>query len=126
VLHTDARLLPARSGDRAAWNVRSPVCGAQAPLPTVTYSMNRLQGLDDGREWCVTLNRTDEIDPARIVRVRRYAHPRVTLGSFAAQAELPRLNIDRLAFAGAWHGNGFHEDGIRSGVAAAESLGATW
>lgn len=126
VLHTDAGLLPRRSGDRAAWNVRSPVCGAQGPLPAVTYSMNRLQGLDDGREWCVTLNRTDEIDPARIVRVRRYAHPRVTLGSFAAQAELPLLNVDRLAFAGAWHGNGFHEDGIRSGVAAAESLGARW
>ena len=46
--------------------------------------------------------------------------------SVAAQRELPSLNGDRLAFAGAYHGWGFHEDGCRSGVAAAEALGATW
>ena len=44
----------------------------------------------------------------------------------AAQAELPSLNSDRLAFAGAYHGWGFHEDGCRSGAAAAEHFGATW
>jgi predicted NAD/FAD-binding protein len=88
--------------------------------------MNRLQGLGSDEEWCVTLNRTPEIDPARIARVLRYAHPRMTFSALAAQTELGRLNVDRLAFAGAWQGYGFHEDGIRSGVAAAASLGERW
>lgn len=126
VLHTDARLLPRRADERSAWNYQSPGCGVQAPSPTVTYSMNRLQGLDTQDEWCVTLNRTGEIDPARVARVLRYAHPRMTFAALAAQAELGTLNADRLAFAGAWQGNGFHEDGIRSGVAAAASLGVRW
>jgi uncharacterized protein len=126
VLHTDARLLPARAGDRSAWNHQSAGCGVQASHPTVTYSMNRLQGIGSDEEWCVTLNRTSEIDPAKIVRVLRYAHPRMTFSALAAQTELGRLNVDRLAFAGAWQGYGFHEDGIRSGVAAAASLGERW
>ncbi len=126
VLHTDARLLPERHDERSAWNYQSPGCGVHALQPTVTYSLNRLQGLDDAEEWCVTLNRTAEIDPGRIVRVLRYAHPQMSFAALAAQAEIGRLNADRLAFAGAWQGYGFHEDGIRSGVAAAASLGASW
>jgi uncharacterized protein len=126
VLHTDARLLPERLDERSAWNYQSPGCGVHAERPTVTYSMNRLQGLDAAEEWCVTLNRTDDIDPGRIARVLRYAHPRMSFAALAAQPELGRLNVDRLAFAGAWQGYGFHEDGMRSGVAAAASLGEAW
>jgi predicted NAD/FAD-binding protein len=126
VLHTDARALPPRRSDRAAWNVHAATCGATGGPATVTYSLNRLQGLETGDEWCVTLNRTDEIHAAKIVRVLDYAHPRMTFAALAAQRELGRLNVDRVAFAGAWQGNGFHEDGVRSGVAAAASLGVTW
>jgi predicted NAD/FAD-binding protein len=126
VLHTDERLLPARTAHRAAWNVHATTCGASGGPATVTYSMNRLQGLGVEAEWCVTLNRTAEIEAARIVRVLDYAHPKMTFAALAAQRELARLNVDRLAFAGAWQGNGFHEDGMRSGLAAAASLGATW
>jgi predicted NAD/FAD-binding protein len=123
VLHWDERLLPARQDDRSAWNYASARCGGSPALPTVTYSMNRLQSLVADREWCVTLNRTAEIDPAKIVRVIRYDHPRMTFAALAAQQQVRRLDVDRLAFAGAWQAFGFHEDGIRSGVAAAESLG---
>jgi predicted NAD/FAD-binding protein len=123
VLHWDERLLPARQDDRSAWNYASACCGGSPALPTVTYSMNRLQSLVADREWCVTLNRTAEIDPAKIVRVIRYDHPRMTFAALAAQQQVRRLDVDRLAFAGAWQAFGFHEDGIRSGVAAAESLG---
>jgi predicted NAD/FAD-binding protein len=126
VLHSDRRLLPRRPGDRSAWNVRARACGAASALPTVTYSMNRLQGLDAHEEWCVTLNSTAEVAPARIVRVLDYAHPRMTFAALAAQPRLDRLNDGTLAFAGAWQGNGFHEDGVRSGVAAAASLGVRW
>ncbi len=123
VLHWDERLLPARPGDRSAWNYASASCGGSPALPTVTYSMNRLQALDADREWCVTLNRTAEIDPAKIVQVIRYDHPQMTFAALDAQQQIRRLDVDRLAFAGAWQAYGFHEDGIRSGVAAAESLG---
>lgn len=126
VLHWDERLLPVRPGDRSAWNYASTRCGDGPALPTVTYSMNRLQSLDADREWCVTLNRTSEIDPAKIARVIRYDHPRMTFAALAAQQQIRRLDVDRLAFAGAWQSYGFHEDGIRSGVAAAESLGVRW
>lgn len=127
VLHTDERLLPRRPADRAAWNYQSPGCRVHAPLPTLTYSMNRLQRLEAEVEYCVTLNRTGEIDPARIVRVIRYEHPQMTFASLAAQAELPRLNGPRAtAFCGAWQGSGFHEDGLASGLRAAAAFGARW
>ena len=88
--------------------------------------MNRLQRLDAEREWCVTLNRTDEIDPVSIERVIEYTHPRVTFETLAAQPRLAELNSGATAFAGAWQGYGFHEDGIRSGVAAAAHHGVDW
>jgi predicted NAD/FAD-binding protein len=51
----------------------------------------------------------------------------VTLESMRAQPELPRLNgLRRTAFAGAWQGYCFHEDGLRSGLAAATAFGASW
>jgi predicted NAD/FAD-binding protein len=127
VLHTDERLLPRRRGDRASWNYQSPGCGALAPLATLTYSSNRLQSLASGTEYCVTLNRTGDVDPARILRVIPYAHPQVTFASMAAQARVGELNGPRCtAFCGAWQGNGFHEDGLASGVRAAEAFGARW
>jgi predicted NAD/FAD-binding protein len=124
VLHTDARFLPRLPGDRSAWNYQSPDCTAPGPLPTLTYSANRLQRLDAETEYCITLNRTADIDPARIVAVHDDEHPQMTLASHAAQHELPLLNgVRRTAFAGAWQGNGFHEDAFASGIRAAESLG---
>jgi predicted NAD/FAD-binding protein len=89
----------------------------------MTYYLNRLQRLDEDEHYCVTLNRTAEIDPSRIIRRATFRHPRVTLESMRAQPELPRLNGPRrTAFAGAWQGYCFHEDGLRSGLAAAAAL----
>ena len=127
VLHTDDRLLPRRPGDRAAWNYRSEHCGASSPRPTVTYSMNRLQGLGGPGEILVTLNRTAEIDPTAIIRLIDDAHPQMTFESLAAQPDLRLLNgRRRTAFAGAWQGYGFHEDGLASGLRAAAALGGRW
>ena len=93
----------------------------------MTYYLNKLQRLDEDEHYCVTLNRTAEIDPARIIGRFSYRHPLVTLESMRAQSELPRLNgMRRTAFAGAWQGYCFHEDGLRSGLAAAAAFGATW
>jgi predicted NAD/FAD-binding protein len=123
VLHTDERFLPRRRSVRSSWNYQLRDCGSPAGSPTVTYYLNRLQRLDEDESYCVTLNRTAEIDPSRIIRRITYRHPLVTLASMRAQPELVRLNGPRrTAFAGAWQGYCFHEDGLRSGLAAATAL----
>ena len=127
VLHTDARVLPRTASTHASWNVRLETCGDQQAKPTMTYLLNRLQRLDGDEQYCVTLNETSAIDPARIIRTIHYDHPQMTLASIAAQAELHTLNGPRAtAFCGAWQGNGFHEDGLASGLRAAEAFGARW
>jgi predicted NAD/FAD-binding protein len=125
VLHTDERLLPVRAA-RAAWNFRLADCAAASRRPAITYYLNRLQRLDTDRHYCVTLNRTAEIAEEHVIRRIAYAHPLCTFESLRAQAELPRLNAGRTAFAGAWHGVGFHEDGLASGLRAAAAFGAEW
>ena len=92
----------------------------------VSYWMNRLQGLDDDQDHIVTLNATDRIDEATVTARMTYEHPVFTTSAVAAAQRLRRSGGDRLAFAGAHLGWGFHEDGCRSGVAAAESFGVTW
>ncbi len=127
VLHTDTRLLPRRSSDRCSWNYQSPGCGRYPEMPTMTYSLNRLQKLATAVEHCVTLNRTDEIDPATVLQVIEAEHPRMTFASLEAAEKARGWGVTRqTAFAGAWQGNGFHEDGLASGLRAAAAFGATW
>jgi len=125
-LHTDDRLLPAAAGARASWNYLLPSCHAGADRVLVSYDMNRLQALPTPTPHLVTLNATDRIDPDRVLARMSYEHPIYTKRSVAAQRHLPKLNDGTVAFAGAYHGWGFHEDGCRSGVAAAQSLGVNW
>jgi len=126
VLHTDERLLPRRHSHRSSWNVGVPVCGDGAGAPTMTYYLDRLQRLDGQGRFCVTLNGTEEIHPAKIVSVISYEHPQMTFESVAVQGRLHVLNERGRAFAGAWQGYGFHEDGLASGLRAAEVFGARW
>ena len=74
----------------------------------------------------VTLNDAGRVDPDQVVATMDYAHPVYTPESVAAQRLLPRLNTRQTAYAGAYHGWGFHEDGCRSGVAAAEHFESPW
>lgn len=121
VLHTDDRLLPQTPAARAAWNYRLGDDGR----PTVTYSLNRLQSLPGETEYCVTLN--EAVDDEHVIRRLVYEHPLYTVDSLCAQRELPTLSGRRHTFyAGAHHGNGFHEDGLASGVRAAAELGVSW
>jgi predicted NAD/FAD-binding protein len=123
VLHTDAGVLPRVASARAAWNYRL----TESAKPTVTYYLNRLQRLETDVDWCVTLNRSDEIAPDRIVDRTIFEHPLYTVSSLRAQRELPSLSGARhTAYAGAYHGFGFHEDGYASGVRAAAAFGVVW
>ncbi|GAA2490236.1 FAD-dependent oxidoreductase [Streptomyces thermolineatus] len=126
LLHTDDGLLPRAAGARASWNYLMPSCDGPADAVRVSYDMNRLQRLRSPQPHVVTLNGADRVAPEKVLARTVYEHPVYTARSVAAQALLPGLNTGVTAFAGAYHGWGFHEDGCRSGVAAARSLGAEW
>jgi len=127
VLHTDSRLLPPQAAVRASWNYTLSCAGGQTSAPArVSYYMNRLQGLPPDQDYIVTLGGREDVDPARVIAVMDYAHPAYTRESVAAQSRLPGLNTSVTAFAGAYHGWGFHEDGCQAGAAAALALGGAW
>ncbi|MDN5782338.1 MAG: FAD-dependent oxidoreductase, partial [Luteimonas sp.] len=125
VLHTDATLLPKQRKAWAAWNAFIPRDPGDAC--TVSYCMNLLQGIDSPDPFVVTLNRSDAIDPAKVLRRMRYEHPVYNHAMVAAQARKGELQGHRRTwFAGAYWGWGFHEDGIRSAVDVARALGVRW
>jgi predicted NAD/FAD-binding protein len=126
VLHTDASVLPSARRARASWNYLMPSCASPAQKVQVSYHMNRLQRLDATEEYVVTLGAPPAVDPRRVLARMVYEHPLYTRESVAAQQRLPELATDVTAYAGAYHGWGFHEDGCRSGVAAAARLGVRW
>jgi predicted NAD/FAD-binding protein len=126
LLHTDARLLPAAEGARASWNYRMATCQDEAENVLVSYDMTRLQRLPTSTRYVVSLGARDRVDPARVLAEMVYEHPTYTPDALAAQRRLPELTTRSFALAGAWHGWGFHEDGARSGLAAAEELGGRW
>ncbi|HEY9565633.1 MAG TPA: FAD-dependent oxidoreductase [Nocardioides sp.] len=121
-LHTDTSLMPNARNAWASWNFQRPMTPAAGV--TVTYDLTRLQRLDTDEHYLVTLG--GDVDPAKVIDTMEYEHPLYTPESVAAQRRLPEIDTDRIAFAGAWHGWGFHEDGAASGLRAAERLGFSW
>jgi predicted NAD/FAD-binding protein len=124
VLHTDAAVLPRAKAARASWNYLLRDCTATAANVHVSYHLNRLQGLDEPADYLVTLNAVDRVAPGRVLARMTYGHPVYDQRSVAAQRRLAGLNTPVLAYAGAYHGWGFHEDGCRAGIEAARALGA--
>ncbi len=121
VLHRDRRFLPRRAAAHASWNYVADPDTAQV---AVTYSMTRLQGLPDDPPYLVTLNPRSE--PERVLHEVVFDHPQFDRAAISAQAELSRIGRElHTAYAGAHVGFGFHEDGLRSGLAAAASVAAT-
>ena len=122
VLHTDAGMLPRRRRAWASWNYH--LLDEPRGPATVTYHMNRLQSLRADREFCVTLNRTEAIEPSAIIRTIAYSHPVYTAEGQAAQARHGEISgRDRTHFCGAYWGWGFHEDGVESAFRVASGIG---
>jgi predicted NAD/FAD-binding protein len=122
VLHADARLLPSRRRAWASWNYH--LLDPPGERATVTYHMNRLQSLHADRELCVTLNRTEAIDPAKVIRAIPYTHPVYTAAGVRAQARRVEISgRNRTHYCGAYWGWGFHEDGVVSALAVGEHFG---
>ncbi|NUT86304.1 FAD-dependent oxidoreductase [Pseudomonas corrugata] len=124
VLHTDSRLLPRRRRAWASWNYR--LGGSDQAPAAVTYNMNILQGIQAAETFCVSLNQTALVDPAKIIARFQYAHPQYSLAASAAQANQAQLQGQQLTYyCGAYWGNGFHEDGVVSALKVAEHFGET-
>ena len=122
-LHTDESVLPRHGRARASWNY---LVTPNEDNVLVTYDVTRLMRLAGPRRFLVTLGGRDHVDPATVLAEMTYSHPMYTPESVAAQQLLPTLDDDLVAFAGAYHGWGFHEDGAASGLRAARRLGAQW
>ncbi|WP_226596410.1 NAD(P)/FAD-dependent oxidoreductase [Marinobacter nauticus] len=123
VLHTDASVLPSNRLAWAAWNYMIPEHSTQ-PV-SVTYNMNVLQNFDDAPEtFCVTLNRSRDINPEKVIKRFEYDHPVFTLDAVAAQERYDDIgNRNRTHFCGAYWFNGFHEDGVRSALRVTRAFG---
>lgn len=122
VMHTDPRLMPRRRNAWASWNY---IGGDGGTGLCVSYWMNRLQRLPVSTPVIVTLNPVREPDARSVLFETSFDHPQFDREADAAQAALSTIQgADRLWFCGSWCGDGFHEDGLRAGLAVAEALGA--
>lgn len=121
VLHTDDALLPQRRLAWSSWNYWLRERYQQRAV--LTYDMNILQGIESDTTFCVSLNATEAIDPDKIIETFNYSHPVFSLDSVAAAAKIDNFNgLNRSWFAGAYLGNGFHEDGVVSGRRVADAI----
>ncbi len=121
VLHFDESTLPKRRRAWAAWNYH--ISADDSDKASLTYNMNILQSIKSTRTFCVTLNGTHRIDPNKIIRSLQYAHPVFDSRQRQAQDRFPELlGANRSSFCGAYWRNGFHEDGVVSGLSVAKYL----
>jgi len=130
VLHTDSRILPHNRRAWASWNYRLQAPGQSAAAPAcnrnavLTYNMNLLQRLEAPETLCVSVNATEQLDAGKIIGEYRYSHPVFNRASVAAQKRWGEISgVNHTHYCGAYWRNGFHEDGLVSGLRVAEALG---
>jgi predicted NAD/FAD-binding protein len=117
ILHFDERFMPRRKLAWAAWNYH---ISQESTLPvSLTYNMNILQNLKINVPILVTLNPQEKIHKHKIIKKLSYAHPQYSLKSIEAQSKHHLISgVNRTSYAGAYWGNGFHEDGVKSAIDA--------
>jgi predicted NAD/FAD-binding protein len=128
VLHTDTGCLPLNRKAWSAWNYEGSGDGGGGGKPArvcVHYLLNKLQPLPFEQPVIVSLNPLTDPDPRTVLREFDYAHPVFDAAAVEAQQRLPGIQgRKRVWFAGAWTGYGFHEDGLKSGLAVAAAITA--
>ena len=124
ILHTDANMMPKKELAWASWNY---LLTPNAEKPIVTYDMRRLQALPPksatSAPILVSLNAQEQIDPSKVIQTIDYSHPHFNADTSIAQNQWSLINKGNTLFCGAYWFNGFHEDGVRSGLRAAKQLG---
>ena len=128
VLHTDSSVLPARKAAWAAWNYERAATGPGAQEEEgaqvcLHYLLNLLQPLPWSQPVVVSLNPLRPIEARHVLGEFHYAHPVFDLKAIDAQTRLAQLQgYAGTYYCGAWTAYGFHEDGLKSGEAAAIAL----
>ena len=123
VLHYDDHFMPKRKLAWAAWNYHIDD-NSNSPA-SLTYNMNILQNLKTEAPLLVTLNPMQKINKKKIIKTLSYAHPQYSLRGMEAQSKYHLISgVNRTSFAGAYWGNGFHEDGVKSALDAIQQFNA--
>ena len=124
VLHTDTSVLPERRAAWAAWNYeRAPQRSRESTRVCLHYLINQLQPVPFAQPVVVSLNPVRDIAPEHVIGSYEYAHPVFDMAAIRAQQQVGKLQGQQHTwFCGAWTGYGFHEDGLKSGLAVAEQL----
>ena len=124
ILHTDISLMPPTKSAWACWNYVKNKDSKDGDEVSVTYYMNRLQGLKTKKDYLVTLNPTKIIPKNKIIYETEYTHPKYTHSSLSTQKNIEKVNgLNHLYFCGSYCRYGFHEDAVLSAVNVAKKLG---
>ncbi|XP_012069888.1 uncharacterized protein LOC105632176 isoform X1 [Jatropha curcas] len=117
-LHRDRKFMPQNQAAWSAWNF----LGSTENKVCLTYWLNVLQNLGEtGPPFLVTLN-PDNIPDHTLLKWST-GHPVPSVAASKASLELQHIQGRRgLWFCGAYQGYGFHEDGLKSGMVAANGL----
>ena len=130
VLHSDMICMPQMKKVWSSWNFLHSFNGnLEGEPPSVTYWMNRLQGIDKGQNFFVSLNPRENLDTSKVYYETEYVHPQFDLDTLDAQVEIERIQGNGgIWYAGAWLGYGFHEDGFLSAIKIAKKFDClpTW
>lgn len=129
ILHRDPAQMPRRRGAWASWNYSGQSGRPGSAAASVTYWMNRLQGIARPENLFVTLNPLTPIREDLVLRRFAYQHPIFDRAALDAQGRLGTIQgVRRTWFCGAWQRYGFHEDALVSALAVAAQLGvqAPW
>ncbi len=124
VLHTDIDVMPPLKRAWAAWNYTRETDRTKSQPVSITYHMNRLQGLETPTQYFVTHNRVRPIPQQHILKEIYYTHPTFTRAAVETQLDLHKLNgMNHTYFCGSYFGYGSHEDAVKSGVAVGKCFG---
>jgi predicted NAD/FAD-binding protein len=118
LLHTDAQVMPRTARCWSSWNYRVDYHGDGSVAPSTIYWINRLQGIDTKRNYFVSINGEDTLQPQSVLKRIHYEHPLFNDGAIRAQQQLAGLNERRgdVYFCGSYFRYGFHEDAFSSAL----------
>lgn len=121
VVHTDTTLLPKNKKIWGSWNIQ---INENSDHPgTLTYDMNNLYSQTCKEQILVSLNKTDQINESKILKRISHSHPTFDMKSIASQNRHDEINgNNNTYYCGAYWGNGFHEDGIKSALKVRDKL----
>lgn len=123
ILHADPRFMPRRRRCWASWNYKSDGKGNE-PAVSVTYWMNRLQGIDRSFPLFVTLNPQSTVADSDIYDRHVFHHPVFDAPAISAQHDIAGMQgRNNTWFCGAYLRHGFHEDGLHSALKVVAQLG---